>query len=90
MQKSLMLISHNCYGLPKILSILSKVDVVSKDLQYNASASAIVQHASAIVQHAVCNISSTIESNLEWPTPTNDVRPVVTEPLGMVASRSQN
>jgi hypothetical protein len=31
-----------------------------------------------------------IESDLEWPTPTNDVRLVVTEPLGMVASRSQN
>jgi hypothetical protein len=28
--------------------------------------------------------------NPEWPTPTSDVRLVVTEPLGMVASRSRN
>jgi hypothetical protein len=31
-----------------------------------------------------------IGSDPEWPTPTNDVHHVVTEPLGMVASRSRN
>jgi hypothetical protein len=36
----------------------------------------------------VRNISGTIESDLEWPTPTNDVRPIVTESLRMVALES--
>jgi hypothetical protein len=50
-----------------------------------------VQHiVRNIVQHIVRNISGMIGSDLKWPTPTNDVRPVVTEPLGMVASRSRN
>jgi hypothetical protein len=31
-----------------------------------------------------------IESDPEWPTPTNDIRPIVSEPLGMVALRSRN
>jgi hypothetical protein len=71
------------YGLPEILSLLSRVDVVPRDLQYNAG-------ASAIAQHTVRSTSATIGSDPEWPTPTSDVRPVVTEPLRMVASWSRN
>jgi hypothetical protein len=43
----------------------------------------------AIVQHTVRNISGTIESDFEWPTPTNDVCPIVIEPLGLPRSRNQ-
>jgi hypothetical protein len=68
------------HGLPEILPLLSKVGAVPRDLLYNAS-------APAIAQHTVHNISDTIESDLEWPTPTNDVRPIVIEPLRMVAPR---
>jgi hypothetical protein len=56
----------------------SRVSVVPRDLQYNVS-------TSAIAQHTVHNISGMIKSDLEQPTPTNDVRLIVTEPLGMVA-----
>jgi hypothetical protein len=71
------------YGIPKILPLLSRVDAVPRDLYYNASAQAIAQHTAR-------STSVTIESDLEWPTPTSDVHPVVTEPLEMVASRSRN
>jgi hypothetical protein len=30
------------------------------------------------------------ESDLGWPTPTNDIRPIVTKPLGMVVPWSRN
>ena len=30
------------------------------------------------------------ESDLGWPTLTNDIRPIVTEPLGIVAPWSRN
>ena len=45
----------------------------------------IFKESLAIAQHIVRNIIGTIESDLEWPTPTNDVRSIVTKPLGMVA-----
>jgi hypothetical protein len=66
------------YGLLEILLILNRVDAILRDLLYNAS-------APAIAQYTVRNISGMIESDLEWPTQTNDFRPIVTEPLGMVA-----
>jgi hypothetical protein len=71
------------YGLPEILPLLSRVDAIPRVLQYNVS-------APAIAQHTVRSTSGTIGSDPEWPTPTSDIRPVVTEPLGMVASRSRN
>jgi hypothetical protein len=46
--------------------------------------------APAIAQHTIRNISDTIESDLEWLTLTNDVCPIMTEPLGMVTPWSQN
>ena len=63
------------YGLLKILPLLSRVDAIPRDLYYNARAPAIAQ------KHTVRNISGTIGSNPEWPTPTNDVHPIAIVPL---------
>jgi hypothetical protein len=54
-----------------------------RDLEYNVS-------APTIAQHTIHNINGTIESNFEWPTPTNDVCPIVTKLLEIVAPWSQN
>jgi hypothetical protein len=43
-----------------------------------------------LLSFTVCNISSTIESDFGWPTLTNDIRLIVTKPLGMVALWSRN
>jgi hypothetical protein len=49
------------YGLLEILTLLSMIDVVPRDLQYNVG-------APTNAQHTIHNISGTIESDLEWPT----------------------
>ena len=67
----------------RFLPLLNRVDAVPRDLLYNSSASTIAR------KHNVRNISGTIGSDLEWPTLTNDVCPLVTVPLGMVASWSR-
>jgi hypothetical protein len=59
------------------------VGAIPRDLLYNVS-------APAIAQHIVHNISGTIGFDLEWPTLANDVRPIVTKPLGMVAPCLRN
>jgi hypothetical protein len=43
-----------------------------------------------LVERSSQTLNGTIESDFEWPTPINDVRPIVTEPLRIVTSRSRN
>jgi hypothetical protein len=71
------------YGLPEILPLLSRVDAV----RGTYSTMPMPQPLHNILY---ITLVAQIESNIEWPTPTNDVRPIVTEPLEMVALWSQN